>query len=64
MTTRRITAQMLYVQHSPARWIGALLPAIEEAAANLCRLRWQHEYLAALQPVAAPASSPRRTRPA
>jgi len=56
MTTRRITAQMLYAQSSPVRWLGALLPAMEEAAASLCRLRWQH---GALQPVVL-ASSPRR----
>jgi hypothetical protein len=60
MTTRRITAQMLYAQSSPVRWIGALLPAMEEAAASLCRLRWQHGYLRALQPVVVLASSPRR----
>ena len=57
MTTHRITAQMLYGQSSPVRWIRALLPAMEEAAASLCRLRWQH---GALQPVVL-ASSRRRT---
>jgi hypothetical protein len=56
MTTRRITAQMLYAQSPSVRWLRALLPAMEEAAASLCRLRWQH---AALQPVVL-ASVPRR----
>jgi hypothetical protein len=56
MTTRRITAQMLYAKSSPVRWLGALFPAMEEAAASLCRLRWQH---GTLQPVAL-VSSPRR----
>lgn len=59
MTTRRIIAQMLYTQSSPIRWIGTLLPAMEEAAANLCQLRWQHGYLRGLQPVVL-VSSPRR----
>lgn len=59
MTTRRITTQMLYTQSSPIRWIGTLLRAMEEAAANLCQLRWQHGYLRALQPVVL-VSSPRR----
>ncbi|HUA22493.1 MAG TPA: hypothetical protein VMA54_00090 [Steroidobacteraceae bacterium] len=56
MTTRTITAQMLYARGSSVRWLGALFPAMEEAAASLCRLKWQH---GALQPVAI-ASSPRR----
>ena len=59
MTTRRITAQMLYAQSSPIRWLGTLLPAMEQAAASLCQLRWQHGYLHALQPVVL-TSSPRR----
>lgn len=64
MTMRRITAQMLYARSSPVRWIGALLRAMEEATASLCRLSWQHGYVRALQPVVL-ASSPRRpTRPA
>lgn len=59
MTTRRIIAQMHYAQNSPTRWIGALLPAMEEAAASLCRLRWRLGSLPALQPLPV-ASSPRR----
>jgi hypothetical protein len=59
MTTRKITARMLYAQSSPVRWIGALLPAMEQAAASLCQLRWQHGNLRALQPVVL-ASPPRR----
>ncbi|HET9109166.1 MAG TPA: hypothetical protein VFN79_18465 [Steroidobacteraceae bacterium] len=37
----RVTAPMLYAQSAPGRWLANLTPAMDEAAAVLCRACWR-----------------------
>ena len=59
MTTRQVTAPMLYAQSAPVRWLTNMTSGIDEAAAGVCRVYWRRGRSLDPQPVRAPPSSPR-----
>jgi hypothetical protein len=59
MTTRRVTASMLYAQSAPVRWVINMTSGIDQAAAGVCRAYWQRGRSLDPQPVRVPPSSRR-----
>ncbi len=41
MMTRRVVTPLLYAQSGPARWLRAVLSAVDSAAESLYRAHWQ-----------------------